>query len=116
MQCCMTRSIPASFSHIGLVLMLHYLQDRMEKEVNAVFVAASTGASLLATTAVLAIDSAAAADAQSALNAADSYVRVIADENPLQTSNATFANLILLANLAHDGSLIQYYQNLTAGM
>ena len=46
--------------------------------------AAAAGASLLATTAALTNDSAARNQAVVALNAADSYVRNIRDENPLQ--------------------------------
>ena len=92
------------------------LRRLQKNKVQQIFLhAAASGASLLATTIALANDSAAMIEAQTALNAADSYVSSIIDENPLQTSNATFANLNLLANLAHDGTLIQYYQNLTAG-
>lgn len=77
--------------------------------------AAAAGASLLATTAALANDSAARTEAQQALNAADSYVRGVRDENPLQVTNATLGNLALLASLSHDGTLIQYYQNYSGG-
>ena len=69
----------------------------------------------MATTAALASDAAARTEAQSALNAADSYVRAIQDQNPLGTSNSTFGNLALLASISHDGTLTQYYQNATGG-
>ena len=76
---------------------------------------AAAGASLLAITAVLASDAGARTEAQQALSSADSYIRAIRDENALQASNATLANLALLASLSHDATLTQYWQNATAG-
>lgn len=59
--------------------------------------------------------SSAQSEAQAALSAADSLVAAIVDENPLQNDDSTFANLLLTYSIAHDGTLVQFWQNMTAG-
>lgn len=77
--------------------------------------AAATGAALLAAGAALTNNAAYITQARSAISTANSLIAAVRDEDILRVSATEFANLEILTNLAHDGSLVHYWQNSTNG-
>ena len=77
--------------------------------------AAATGAALLAAGAALTNNAAYIAQARSAISTANSLIAAVRDEDILRLSATEFANLDILTTLAHDGSLVHYWQNSTNG-